>query len=91
MGDVGDMYNELKQHSKNKRAKNRASSAEILKEAGIKFDEKNFGAHLIVFTGGAAIDFWPGTGKWIVRAGGEGRGVHELIKLVKFLKNEVNK
>ena len=56
-----------------KRTSNRESSAEILKENGIDFVSHNGGAHLVV---NGSIDFWPGTGKFMVRTnGGKGRGV----------------
>ena len=72
--------------SKEKRAKNRVSSRHMLVAAGISFVEKNLGAHLIVTNNGYCIDFWPGTGKWIVRNGKlERRGVK---KLIKYIKNE---
>lgn len=81
MGDVGETFNALKEHSKGKRAKNRETSAEILKARGIKFDRKNAGAHLIVYGENCTVDFWPGTGKWICRSGNSsGRGVFMLIR-----------
>lgn len=48
MGDVGDMFNALKAARQEKRASNRKSSPEVLKDAGISFESKNGGAHLIV-------------------------------------------
>ena len=63
-----------------KRRSNREKSRQILLSKGIGFDEKNHGAHLIV---NGNIDFWPGTGKWRDRTGGNGRGVFNLIKHIK--------
>jgi len=60
-----------------KRAANRDASTLMLKNAGIPFESKNDGAHLIV---AGRYDFWPGTGLWQAR--GERtkqRGVHRLI------------
>jgi hypothetical protein len=66
---------------KNKTAKNREESTKILQERGIDFLSRNNGAHLIVQNNGIVVDFWPGTGKYIVRESNiEGRGVFNLIK-----------
>lgn len=69
--------------SAERRSKNRESSAAILTEHGVKFESKSTGVHLIVTHEGKVVDFWPGTGKYIVRGTGKsGRGVFNLIKLV---------
>jgi hypothetical protein len=83
MGDMGDTFNAMKDESKARRASNRESSPMLLEEAGIAFITKNMSAHLIVDGPECAIDFWPGTGKWISRSGKHGRGVHNLIRFVK--------
>lgn len=66
-----------------RRANNRASSPEVLRQRGIPFESKNGGAHLIVTLGELVIDFWPGTGKFITRGANSktGRGVFNLLKL----------
>lgn len=68
------------EESKERRAKHREKSAALLQERGIEFETKNGGAHLIVRHGDKVTDFWPGTGKWIVRQGKKGRGVFPLLK-----------
>lgn len=82
--DIGEMFNAMKKASQEKRASNRQSSADILKERGIAFEAKNMAAHLIVRHAGKVVDFWPGTGKWIDRAFaqrvGKGRGVFSLLR-----------
>lgn len=84
MSDTADDFNFLKQIRQEKRASNREQSAEILQRAGILFESKNVGAHLIVQAGRTIVDFWPGTGKWIPRGQREGRrGVRNLIKFVE--------
>jgi hypothetical protein len=74
----------MKERSKAKRANNREQSAELLRAAGVPFESKNSGAHLIV---DGRFDFWPGTGLWIERDGrGErkrNRGIRNLLKRVK--------
>jgi len=59
--------------------------------ANISFEEKNFGAHLIVTINDdyPLIDFWPGTGKWIVRGHKwTALGIDSLIEFVNIHKNE---
>lgn len=76
------VFVDRKQESMDRRANNRENSASILEEKGIKFERKNMGAHLIVHGQVIVVDFWPGTGKWIVRGTGKtGRGVFNLLKL----------
>ena len=68
----------------NKRASNRQWSTQHLVDKGIAFQSKNKGAHLIVESPIGLIDFWPGTGKWIVRSNKKTkRGVRELIKYIE--------
>jgi hypothetical protein len=82
MGDAHEIYDALKVCSQQHRAEKRADSPKVLKRHGIKFEIKNNGAHLIVHGHSIAVDFWPGTGKWIVRgAGKRGYGVIALLKL----------
>jgi hypothetical protein len=69
------------EESKARRAANRENSNRILRENGYDLEERNDGAHLIVSTAAGLIDFWPGTGKFIVRATRyEARGVFPLMK-----------
>lgn len=91
MGDVGDYWrdvkDDMKAESKARRRHNREHSAGILRQAGVPFTEHNGGAHLFVTGARGIADFWPGTGKWILRSpdprGGHcltGRGVRNLLK-----------
>lgn len=78
--DIGAMWREIKKERQAKRAANRDSSASLLIANGIKFAERNMGAHLIVE---GRIDFWPGTGLWIDRNDHKHhRGVMKLIRYV---------
>lgn len=81
--DLGEMFKALRADKKEKRALNTERSTQILVDHGIKFESKNNGAHLIVTGLNGLIDFWPSTGKYIVRKGGDGRGVFNLLKLCK--------
>lgn len=84
----GELFREWDKAKQAKRAGNRNSSAKMLSDAGINYEAKNGGAHLIVSCQDGIIDFWPGTGKFITRQwkGGysiTGRGVRRVIGLAK--------
>ena len=83
MGDMGEMYSDWKKHGQARRANNRASSPNMLDDAGVKYESKNGGFHLIVIAPECKIDFWPGTGRWNARNGVYGFGVKKLIKYIK--------
>ncbi|MDL2279850.1 hypothetical protein LJC15_04210 [Desulfovibrio sp. OttesenSCG-928-G11] len=78
---LGDYFRDVKAIKQQKRESNRLRGAELLKQHGIAFTEKNDGAHLVVSHGGMTADYWPGTGKFIFRQGsGKGRGIFNLLK-----------
>jgi hypothetical protein len=82
--DTAETYRVMREASQAKRASNRNFSADLLRKAGVEFESKNRGAHLIVRHRDMIVDFWPGTGKWIPRGGGiPKRGVHGLLKYLK--------
>lgn len=81
MSEAVEIFGCLRQESQQRRAGNRENSAKILADEGIKFESKNLGAHLIVRGQSVTVDFWPGTGKFIVRSGKTGRGVFNLLKI----------
>lgn len=87
-GDEGDYWRDvkplLKERSQQNRASNREGGAHMLTEAGLSFESKNDGAHLIVRHYPLVIDFWPGTGLWQVRGKPfRRRGVRNLINYAK--------
>ncbi len=83
--DMGAYWRDVKAARQAKRADNRKSSPELLQEASIQYTTKNGGAHLIVRTdGGHVVDFWPGTGLWIMRGSTQRHG--GVRKLIKFCK-----
>lgn len=81
MDDIGDYYRGKRQESQIKKADNQKSSTEILIEKNVTFESKNSGNHLIVAGKNGLIDFWPSTGKFIIRGGKSGRGIFNLVKL----------
>lgn len=81
MGDVGEMFEGMREESQAKRAINRDKSQQILIDNGIPFKYFNFGAHLVV---DSRFDFWPGTGKFTCRETSKsGRGIFNLLKKLK--------
>lgn len=82
---TGDYWRDVNAYRQDKRTTNRRSSARVLRDAGIAFEEKNAGAHLIVRHGDHVVDFWPGTGLWIDRAtpGERRRGVFPLVDFLR--------
>lgn len=82
MSEMGELWNYARSMRQEKRAANRESSADLLRQAGIPFQPRNAGAHLIVMPkAGELIDFWPGTGLWQQRGTTrKNRGVRSLIK-----------
>ena len=81
MSEIGELFAAQRRLGQQRRANNRASSAERLAGAGVRFESKNDGAHLIVEATPKRIDFWPGTGLWIVRGDPRRRyGVQKLIR-----------
>lgn len=79
--ETSEAFKALGQFGQYKRARNRASSTALLEDAGLDFESKNDGAHLVVRSSrGYVVDFWPGTGLWIVRGeGARRRGVRNLL------------
>lgn len=71
----------MKKESQARRRRNREQSLELLRTKHIPFASHNNGVHLVVTARDGLIDFWPGTGKYKLRSGGEGRGVFNLLKL----------
>ncbi len=79
MGDMDDVFRAMRADKQERHAANRTERAEILRKAGVRFETRNGGAHLIVEGQGGKIDFWPGTGKWIDRNRKNGRGINSLL------------
>lgn len=85
MGDMGELFNAAREAGKERRASNRDTTPQVLRDHGLAFEVKNDGAHLVVKHAGKVADLWPGTGKYRVRRpGGKGeqyrRGVFNLLR-----------
>lgn len=87
-GDMGDVFNAMREASKERRARNRQFGPELLRQEGIPFESRNDGAHLIVGFQGFIYDYWPGTGYWKSRETGiSRRGVRKLISRIQSEQN----
>lgn len=75
-----------KEFSKKRKLNNKRQSTKILIANGISFTSHNNGIHLIISHNDKTIDFYPSTGKWIVRTvkvGGRG-----IFKLLEYLNGK---
>jgi len=79
-----ELFRLKEEKSKAKRASNRNSTPDLLRDRGISFTSHNSGAHIIIKHNERVFDLWPGTGKWIERAGNyaSGRGVFRLLEVL---------
>lgn len=81
--ELGEIFADWKDAKREKKQNNLKWSTAFLSENGIEFESKNYGIHLVIKTK-SIIDFWPSTGKWIIRGGRSGRGINNLVKLIKL-------
>ncbi len=82
MSDISADWRDHKRERAARRESNLNASTRMLRDAGIEFDTKNNGLHLVVKTERGVINFWPSTGLWS-HAGTSRRGVNNLIQFVK--------
>lgn len=84
MPTMGDIFKQMRKTSQEKKAKNRKYSQQLLQTAQVPHKAHNHGAHLVIESTQGPIDFWPGTGLWIVRATRQrGRGVKKLLAFLE--------
>jgi hypothetical protein len=75
---------ERKRESREKKLRNQSSSAAMLSKNNISYESKNDGNHLVVHGENMTVDFWPSTGKFIIRGDTRHfRGVKFLIKIAR--------
>lgn len=81
MSDLGELFAAAREAGRERRASNRETTPEVLRQHGVRFVVKNDGAHLIVTHGDKVADLWPGTGKYNVRGSTRyKRGVFNLLR-----------
>jgi len=84
MSDLAEIYKIMRESSREKKQNNQAFSTALLDTLGVDYDSRNNGVHLIVFGENETIDFYPSTGKWIVRKGITSRGVKKLLERLGY-------
>jgi hypothetical protein len=57
-------------------------AARQLADAGIKFEVRNDGAHLLIEHQGIRVEFWPGSGAWRTASGYSAAGTRELVQFL---------
>lgn len=76
-----DDWRAYREIGKGKRERNKHNSTHILDENNVSYDSHNNGIHLVVKHNGFIADFWPSTGKYMVRGSTKyKRGVHNLLR-----------
>lgn len=80
MGDMGDVFNEMRKDGQRRRARNYQNSVHLLHQRGVDFQIFPGGMHLRVCK---VVDYWPSTGLFIHK-GKRGRGVFKLMKLLEL-------
>jgi hypothetical protein len=88
VSELGETFAALREVSREARARNRHFGGAALRLARIDFISRNMGVHLVVSHAGAVVDYWPGTGLWIVRGSNlKCRGVKRLIEHLRKLEH----
>lgn len=79
MGEMAELFRDLKKHNKEKKDYNRFASVDILDQKKIPY-KKFTDDHYRV----GDFNFWPSTGLYIhVKTNVRGRGVFNLLKAIK--------
>lgn len=84
MGDMGDLYNAMKEGSRIKKKKNLERALRKLEEAKVPYESFNCGIHLKV----KGFDYWPSTGLIMKNGAHIGRGINKMLELVTQQQNE---
>lgn len=88
MGDMAEVFNDLRKFKQEKKRSNLAHSTRLLEANGIEFKVHNNGIHLVLTKGDQTIDFWPSTGLWWIRGTtNKRRGVQRLMAYIKSQTN----
>lgn len=79
MSEIGEMFKDLREDSKQRRSSNLENSTRILSERGVKFVMLSLDHYRV-----GDYDFWPSTGLFIhIKTKKRGRGVFNLIERMK--------
>ena len=82
MGDMGDIFRDMREFNKERRHQNLERGLERLKESGVDF--KMLSPDHVRVSG---YDYWPSTGLFIeMKTKRRGRGIGNLLKVVRITK-----
>ena len=79
MGDMGDMFRDMKEQNKERRAERGAKNRERLGGLEYTVELRDLATVARVFFDGDWVDFWPSSGKWFFRDGERGSGFGSMI------------
>lgn len=80
MGDMGDLFNDLREHKKEKKMKNLIYAETVLKD----YEHRRVDEYLFNI---GDFDFWPSTGLFRNRVTKKkGRGINNLLPLIEKFK-----
>lgn len=86
MSELAEDFKAFREHFREKRQSNKEKSTALLIENGIEFESRNDGVHLLIETSNGRVNFYPSTG--LYNGALSGRGVFNLLKELKGVKNE---
>lgn len=92
--ELTEMWRDYKQSRQEKKHSNKDNSTATLDRNNIKYASHNNGVHLVIEAGQRTIDYWPSTGKFLVRPMPPskrpipGRGIRQLLACVKSYTNQ---
>lgn len=90
MGDMAEHWKDvkplMKRDSEQRKDRNQANGIKTIASMGYEYELKNFNNHVVVKHKGVTVDYWPSTGKWIVRKKDKsGRGIKPLTNYLESI------
>lgn len=65
MGDMGEVFRDLREATKRKKQNSLEQNTQTIKESGLEYRILNNGYHIKVrIKGQPIVDFWPSTNRW---------------------------
>ena len=82
MSELGDDFREWREYKRKRKAEFVATATRVLGKEGVFYTVLDYGTNHFRIEN--RVDYWPGTGTWIVLETRErGYGLRELIKYIK--------
>lgn len=87
MGEMGEIFREMTRQKKERKYHRKVKALHLLKENHVVYEELNNGYQLrINVDKDVVIDYWPTTGRWIIRNKKACFGVYSLLKFLRRKK-----